>query len=289
MGTYKLKKGYNLKIKSEVLTSISEIKGSKRYGITVSDFVGIKPKLIVKAGDEVEVGSPLFFNKNNPKVQITSPTSGRVSEIKRGERRSLEEIIIETDGQGKSRIFTKVDTNDLLNTSTEKILGQILDAGLFPFFIQRPYAVVANPDIVPENIFISAYYTAPFSPDINLIVEGNEAEIQAGINALSRLTKGSVHLSLSNNQKASEALEKAQNVQIHYFEGTHPAGNVGIQAHHIQPVNKGETIWTLSLQGVIAIGKLFLEGIYLNKRVITIAGEGVETSAHYKVEYGSKY
>ena len=286
MGKYILKKGYDIKIKGAPSQSLSELENSSKYALTVDDFIGIKPKLCVKVGDVVKMGSHLFHDKKNEKIKFCSPTSGVVSEICRGERRALQEIVIDADGKHEARTFEQIDTNDLLNTPRETILNEILDAGLFPFFIQRPYAVIANPDIIPKNIFISAYNTAPLSPKVNLLVKGNEAIFQAGINALSRLTEGSVHLSIAAHGEVDEALEKVQNAEISYFGGSHPAGNVGIQAHHISPVNKGEAIWTVSLQGVITIGKLFLEGIHSNERIVSIAGEGVTTPQHYKINAG---
>ena len=204
----------------------------EKVSISPKQFRGIKPKLIVSEGDKVETGSPLFFDKLKPKVKWASPSSGVVTNIQYGARRVIEKIEITVED--KRPDLSKSFSSSQLNTADrDTILKSILDACIFPLIRQRPFNKVANPDEIPRDIFISAYNTAPLSVNLSKIIQDNKDEFQAGLTVLSKLTEGSVYLT---SQELME-FNNATNVTI---SGPHPAGNVGIQIHHIKPINPGE-------------------------------------------------
>ena len=238
----------------------------EKVSISPSQFRGIKPKLIVSEGDKVETGSPLFFDKLKPKVKWASPSSGVVTNIQYGARRVIEKIEITVED--KRPDLSKSFSSSQLNTADrDTILKSILDACIFPLIRQRPFNKVANPDEIPRDIFISAYNTAPLSVNLSKIIQDNKDEFQAGLTVLSKLTEGSVYFT---SQELME-FNNATNVTI---SGPHPAGNVGIQIHHIKPINPGEVVWTVNAQHVITIGKLFQKGYYDPKCILSIGGSG---------------
>ncbi|MCM8528728.1 MAG: Na(+)-translocating NADH-quinone reductase subunit A [Lentisphaeraceae bacterium] len=288
MATYSLKKGYNLRITGEPESVVEDAPKPDSVAVDARDFFGVRPKLTVKVGDKVKAGSPVMMSKDCNDVKFTSPISGEVVEIRRGERRALQEIVIKGDGTDAAEEFPVISSGDILTSTRETILNNILKSGLFVSFQQRPFAIVPNPTVTPRDIFISAYLTGPLHADINLILKGNEAAFQAGLNALSKLTDGDVYLSHeSGKSDLSEAITKAANVKINTFKGPHPAGNVGIHVHHIKPVNKGEVVWTVTPQNVINIGKLFIEGKPNFERVVAVCGESAKDRKHIKTIAGA--
>jgi Na+-transporting NADH:ubiquinone oxidoreductase subunit A len=171
--------------------------------------------------------------------------------------------------------------------SRDEIITKLLDSGLWPMIRQRPYAIIARPGKVPRDIFISGFDTAPLAPDMDLVVKGNGEDFQEGIDVLKKLTGGTIHLSLNADYPADDTFTKARNVELHYFHGPHPAGNPGIQIHHINPVNKGEIIWYIGPQEVIIIGRLFRKGIYDAQKVVSLTGSEVKKPVYYKVISGA--
>jgi len=251
----------------------------EKVSLSPQQFRGIKPKLIVREGDKIEAGSPLFFDKLKPQVKWASPSSGVVTRIQYGARRIIEkiEITVEPKNPESSKSFSSSQLN---TADRETVMNSILDACIFPLIRQRPFNKVANPTDVPRDIFISAYNTAPLSVNVSKIIQNNKDEFQAGLTALSKLTEGSVYLT---SQKPME-FDNATNVTI---AGPHPAGNVGIQIHHIKPINPGEVIWTVNAQHVITIGKLFQNGYYDPGCVVSIGGSGSSNPQTVKALIGS--
>ena len=288
MATYSLKKGYNLRITGEPESVIEDAPKPESVAVDARDFFGVRPKLTVKVGDKVKAGSPVLMSKDCNDVKLTSPISGEVVEIRRGDRRALQEIVIKSDGADTVEEFPVISSGDILTSTRETILNNILKSGLFVSFQQRPFAIVPDSTVTPRDIFISAYLTGPLHADINLILKGNEAAFQAGLNALSKLTDGDVYLAHeAGKSDLSEALTKAANVKINTFKGPHPAGNVGVQVHHIKPVNKGEVVWTVTPQTVINLGKLFIEGKPNFERVVAVCGESAKVRKHIKTIAGA--
>ena len=280
----RIKKGVNINLKGSAERVYASIPQAECFVVKPSDFKGLTPKLSVKAGDKVQAGSSLFYDKENPSIKITSPVSGEVTEIRRGEKRKILEVVIKADAEISYIEFPKSNAKDL---SREQIITQMLDAGLWPFVRQRPYAVIANPNDMPKAIFISAFDSAPLACDSDFVLHGMEKEFQTGLDIVTKLTEGITHLNIDGNANSSSVFTSAKNVQINNVSGVHPAGNVGIQIHHIDPINKGEVVWYMYPQDIIALGRLFSEGKYDATRLIALAGSQVKKPRYYRTMQGS--
>jgi Na+-transporting NADH:ubiquinone oxidoreductase subunit A len=242
------------------------------------------PKLEVKEGDSVKAGSVLFHDKDNPDIKFTSPVSGKVASIIRGERRLIKEVVIRPSA---SQEYKQFPIGDPAVMDRDEIVKIILASGLWPAIKQRPYNIMANPGLLPRSIFISAFDTAPLAPDFDFLIKGSEKEFQTGVDTLSRLTPGKVHVNISDEYPASSAFSQARNAQVNFFRGPHPAGNVGVQIHCIEPVNKGEVVWTIGPQEVVMIGRLFEKGLYDAAKVIALTGSEVLKTRYYKLISGA--
>lgn len=263
-----LKKGLNIPIAGEAELRVSKAIAPGITAVCPTDFKGLLPRLLVKEGDSVLCGSPVIADKKNPDILLASPVSGTVKELVRGEKRKLLAVLIESDDEQKCVDFGAKDVESL---NADAIREAILQAGLWPFIIQRPYGILADPAESPRDIFVSAFDSAPLAPDTEFCFGEETKAIQAGVSALSRLTGCKVHVSLDADNGHS-ALARLQNAEIHFFKGRHPAGNVGVQIANINPIKKGETVWTVSLAGLAAIGKLFLKGRYDVSRKVAVCG-----------------
>lgn len=280
---YKIKKGLDIKLLGEAEKTIVDL-NAKKFAIKPPDFIGCFPKMLVKEGDPVKAGSPLFFDKYRDNIQFTSPVSGTVVGIIRGAKRKLMEVIIESDDQYDCIDFGKVD---IQKATKEILIGQLLKSGVWPCIRQRPYSSVADPKDDPKAIFVSAFDTAPLAPDFDLIVHDQGEFFQAGLDVLAKLTNGKVHLNVDHNNTTSKVFLNSKNVQINHFSGPHPASNVSVHASRISPINKGEIIWYVGPQEVLTIGKLFLEGKFNSERIIAIAGSEVSKPRYYKTYIGA--
>jgi Na+-transporting NADH:ubiquinone oxidoreductase subunit A len=280
--TITIKRGLDINLLGEAQKEINTV-DSNLYAIKPVDFIGVFPKVTVQEGDKVKAGTQLFYDKYRDNIKFSSPVSGTVKEIRRGAKRVLLEIIIEPDGQQQHEAFGKADPNKL---TREEIVDLMLKSGVWPVIRQRPYNVIANPADNPKSVFISAFDTSPLAPDYNFIVDGQGEAFQAGLDALKKLTPGTIHLNLRVGAKQSEVFTDAKNVQINYFSGPHPAGNVGTQINKLDPVNKGEVIWHLRPQEVLTIGRLFLEGRFNSERIIALTGSEVQKPAYFKTNIG---
>jgi len=279
----KIRKGLTINLVGEAEKTVTEL-FPKCCAIKPTDFIGIFPKLLVAEGDVVKAGSALFYDKYNENIQFTSPISGRVKELRRGEKRILLEVVIESDGKDDAVEFGKADPNKL---SREEILDRMLKSGVWPVIRQRPYSIIANPSTEPKAIFISAFDTAPLAPDYDLIVHGAGEAFQAGLDTLAKLTKGSVHLNVSTDAPPSKVFTNSKNVRINHFSGKHPAGNVGTQIAHLDPINKGDIIWYLRPSDVLHIGRFFLEGRVDSTRLIAVTGSEIKRPQYFKTRLGS--
>jgi len=280
----RIRKGADIKLKGVAEKLYANPVPTSDIVIRPTDFPTLMPKLMVKVGDKVKAGSALFYNKENDQILFTSPVSGEVTEINRGEKRKVLEIKVRADGADQHETFKQADPNTL---SKEDILGNMLKSGVWPFIRQRPFDVIANPADEPKAIHITAIDTAPLAPDYGFIVHGQGSVFQVGLDALVKLTSGKVHLNITGDSNADEAFSGAKNVQINKIYGPHPSGNVGIQLHHIDPVNKGEVVWVLKALDVLTIGKLFKEGKFDASRSIAVTGSKVKTPKYIKTILGA--
>lgn len=280
----KIRKGLDIKLKGKAEKIYIKADPADSYAVKPTDFKAITPKLTVKVDHEVKAGSPLFYDKNNPDVQFTSPVSGKVIAINRGERRKILEIVVQPDAQ---ITYEKFEVSEVVSMSRDDITGLLLKSGCWPYIRQRPYEIIANPAEKPKAIFISAFDSAPLAPDVDFIMKGSEAEFQTGINVLRKLTDGKVHLNINGKYPPSPVFSKVKGVQMNSVNGPHPAGNVGVQIHHIDPVFKGETVWHVKPQDVAIIGRLFEKGVYDASKIIALAGSEVLKPRYYKIISGA--
>lgn len=278
----RIKKGLDLKLKGEAAHKVAEVTRSKVYAVKPSDFHGVTPKMVVKEGDNVKAGEVIFYSKSDEKVKFVSPVSGKIQEIKRGEKRVILEILIAADSQDVFVEHSKKNPNDL---STEEVKEHLLASGCWPFINQRPYDVIANSADTPKAIFISAYATAPLAADVDFVLEGKLEVFQAGVDALAKLTAGKVHLSFKG--KGKSIFSDVKGVALHRVHGPHPAGNVGVQIEKIDPISAGERVWTVAPQDVAIIGELFLTGKLNLTRTIALAGSEVKEPQYYNVVAGA--
>jgi len=258
---------------------------SETYGVKPLDFPGLLPKLEVQEGDVVRAGTPLFYDKYRPEVKFSSPVSGEVVEIRRGERRQILEVVVKANGSVEYQVFGAAQPAAL---TRNQVVEKLLVSGVWPYIRQRPFGIVANPNDTPKAIFISCFDTAPLAPDMDFSIQGEDENFQAGIDALSKLTPGKIHLGLNADYPAASSFAKANGVEHHYFRGPHPAGNVGVHIHHIDPIGKGDVVWVVNPLDVVIIGRLFLKGIYDASRVIALAGSEVTSPRYYRVISGAQ-
>ena len=276
----KLCKGLDIRLQGEAAKTIVNAPLAAEYAVSPLDFEGLTPKVLVKVGDKVEAGSPLFFDKKRPEILFTSPVSGTVAAVNRGEKRRVLSVVVTADKEVAYKEFAKLD---VATASREQIVNLLLESGLWTMFVQRPYGVIASPSDMPKAIFVSAFDSAPLATDYSFALAGEEEALQKGFEVLGHLTEGKVHLSYH----ASQAAPQFSGVELRAFKGKHPAGNVGVQIHHIDPINKGEKVWTLNIQDVAILGRLFLTGKVDMSRVIAVAGSCVAEPKYYRVVAGA--
>ena len=280
----KLKKGLNVNLVGEAEKVYASVKFNNDFVIKPTDFHNLTPKLSVKEGDHVLAGSVIFFDKYNDKIKFCSPVSGEIKSIIRGAKRRILEICIKSDDEIK---YADYDFKNFDNFSREQIIDALLSSGLWPFIKQRPYDVIANPYDTPKSIHISAFKSAPISVDNDFALYGMNNLFQIGLDIISKLTLGTTHLNLDGNTNSSTTFTEAKGVQINKFSGPHPAGNVGVQMHHIDPVNKGEVVWSLEPQDIIVIARLFTEGKFDVSRIIAVCGSQILKPRYYRTILGT--
>lgn len=278
----KLHKGLDINLKGAAELKKVSVGPVSHYALLPSAFVGVTPKVVVKVGDKVLAGEPLFVNKSCPDVGFASPVSGTVTAVVRGERRKVLAVEIDADAQQQFHDYGKSDPSKFDADGVKKAL---LESGLFGYIDQLPYAVSTTPDTKPKAIFVSALRDKPLAADFEFELKGNEKDFQTGLTALSKIAE--VHLGIGAQQNA-DALVNAKDVDINVFDGKCPAGNVGVQVNHIDPVNKGEVVWTVDPTAVIFFGRLFNTGKVNLTRTIAIAGSEVKEPAYADVLVGAK-
>ncbi len=264
-----LKKGLDLPISGVAAQNTKKVIVPDVVAVKPTDFRGLVPKLLVREGDKVLAGTPVLADKMSQNILFASPVSGTVAEVVRGEKRKLLEVRIKAD---EKQEYVDFGVKKVADMSAEQIKAALLEAGLWPALTQRPYGIIANPEAKPKAIFVSAFSTAPLAANPEYALREDLEHIQTAINALAKLTDGGVHFSLNSENYSGTPFHKVENVIQHTFTGKHPAGNVGVQIHHISPIRKGETVWTVSLLMLAAIGKLFNTGKYDMTRKIAVTG-----------------
>ena len=280
---FTIKKGLDIKLLGDAERTIVDLK-SRLFAIKPTDFTGCFPKMLVKEGDEVKAGSPLFIDKYREDILFTSPVSGKVNSIRRGAKRKLLEVIIASDDKNESIDFGKADLSKL---KREAIVDKLLKSGLWPAIRQRPYAVIAEPTDEPKAIFVPAFDSSPLAADFDLLVHGHGDAFQAGLDVLAKLTTGKVYLNIHVDKTKSKVFLNAKNVEINSFKGPHPSGNVSVHVSRLSPINKGEVIWYVYPQDILAMGRLFLTGKHDTTRLIALTGSEVKHRRYFKTRMGA--
>ncbi len=279
----RIKKGLNINLVGAAEQTTSKAVLSNVYAINLSEFHGVTPKLLVKQGGVVKAGEPLFFDKNQEDIMFVSPVSGELIEVERGARRRVLKLRIQASKEQESVAHEKVD---VASASAEDLKAYLLKGGCWPFIKQRPYDVIAKPSGTPKAIFISGYNSAPLAADLDYVLKGKETQLQAAITALSKFTSGKVHVSVGKS--GNSPLASLNGVEIHKVSGPHPVGLVGTQINKIDPINKGEVVWTVAPQDLITIGDLLLTGVFNPERTVALVGSSVKSPKYYTTKIGAE-
>ena len=277
----KTKRGLDIQIGGKAENTISGLKISEVVAVIPDHYHGITPKVVVKEGDVVKAGTPLFYNKAVESMKFVSPVSGKVLAVNRGERRKVLSITIQRDEKTAYQEFSPKAVSQL---SGEEIKSLLLASGLWMYVKQRPYDVIANPAVAPKAVFVSAFDSAPLAPDYEYVMASEMKEFQTGIDALAKLAGVKVNLGI---KPGNTIFASVQNADITVFDGPHPAGNVGVQINKINPVNKSEVVWTVGAEDVLFIGRLFSKGIVDLTRTVAITGPEVVKPQYIQTVAGS--
>ena len=271
----RIKKGLDIKLVGVAEKKTTNSSQSSVYAVKPEDFHGITPKLVAKEGAEVKAGDTLFYSKSDERILFPSPVSGKVTEVIRGARRKVLAVKIAADA---TQVYKDFGAKDADAMSAEEVKNHLFTSGCWPFVKQRPYDVVANPNQAPKAIFISAYASAPLAADLEYTLAGKEAELQAAITAVSKLTEGLVHVSVGAN--TTSPLANLKGIELHKVSGPHPSGNVGTQIAKLDPINKGEVVWVITPQDLVVIGELLLTGKLNVSRTIALTGSQFSKPAY---------
>ena len=279
--TITIRKGLDIPIAGAAERRIANALGIRTYAVKPTDFVGLTPRLMVEEGAIVATGDALFCDKHDERVLFTSPVSGQVKAIVRGEKRRLEAVVVEARQEDSPAVYD-------IPRNADEIKALILRCGLWTMLRQRPFGVIANPDDKPKAIFVSAFDSAPLAPDYGFILQGKEDFFKKGLEALTSFTTGQVHVCFRPNQGLAKHLSPfTSHLSLHYVKGPHPAGNVGTQIDHIDPINKGEVVWTMNPQDVAVLGELVTTGVYRPEKVIAVTGPQIKNPHYYRIKAGA--
>ncbi len=278
----KISKGLDINLKGKPAHKIADAPRSNKYVVKPTEFYGINPRLSVKTGDHVNAGDPLFYHKYIDRIKFTSPVSGTVEDIIRGEKRKILKIIIKPDATDTFKTFKVAKPESL---SREQVLDLLLESGLFATIKQRPYDLIAHPDDQPKAIFISAYDSAPLGVDYAFVLKSKMKAFENGLKAVKKLTDGKVYL-IVNGETATD-FDKLNDVEIIKAFGPHPVGNVSVSIEKFEPISKGDRIWTINPADVALIGEFFETGQYNPVRTVALAGSKVKAPMYYNIKAGA--
>ena len=273
----KIKKGIDIRLAGEAAKVYAPASQAKLIGFNPDHFHGMVPKPAVKVGEPVKIGTVLFYDKNNPDLKVVSPVSGTLQAVNRGERRKILSIVVENDFKATQETVAAIDTS-----SADALKASLSNAGFLPFFKQRPYDVVVNPSDTPRAIFVSTFDKAPLAPDMEFILKDEMSDFQAGIDVLSKLAPVYVGI-----EAGSKLFSHIKNATVTAFSGSYPVSNVGVQINHIAPINKGETVWTITPQELVFVGRFANKGKLDFTKTVAFAGPFAANAAYYKVTVGT--
>jgi Na+-transporting NADH:ubiquinone oxidoreductase subunit A len=276
-----IKDGANLNLKGLASMELEVANMSLNYALNPDDFFGLIPRMLVKEGDKVSLGQPIFHDKNNESIKIVSPVSGKIQEIVRGAKRKILNVIIKKEGE--SAVNFKIPS--LSNISNKKILELLIESGSLAFIRQRPYNIIARPDRPPKSIFVSVHSTAPYAANYDFILKKRMDEFQVGVDVMSKLIGKPINLSISHNCESD--FSTLNNVDVYKIKGAHPSGNESFQINRIDPLNSGEIIWVIKPEDIANIGSFFMTGIFNPKRTVAVSGDSLKSPKYYDAIIGS--
>ena len=280
-GVIRLRKGFDIKLIGEAAKTVSKATSSDVVSVNPPNFKSVIPKMMVAAGDEVLAGQALFYDKDNPTFKFVSPVSGEVAEVVRGAKRRIMEVRIVPDKAGNRYIdFPKGSASKMQRAD---VVNRLLESGCWPYLVQRPFNILPNPDRTPKAVFVSGFDSAPLAPDMSMLINAEADNFSAGLEALKVLANGNLHIGLAPGQNIPTT-----GATTHTFSGPHPAGNVGVQIHHVSPIGAEEVVWTINAQDVLVIGRLFNEGRYRADRTVALVGSCVAAPQYYTVQAGQR-
>ena len=279
----KLRRGLDIKLTGVAKKEKIAMQSANVYALQPDDFEGVKPKVVVKEGDKVKAGDALFVNKAYPEVRFASPVSGTVKLIERGERRKVLSVQVEADAKQEYVDFGKKSVSKL---SGDEVKQSLLVAGLFGYINQLPYAISTNPETSPKAIFVSALRDMPLAGDFEFEVQGQEEDFKTGLEALSKIAK--VYVGVGKDSAIPSLCQSEGKIEAVVFSGKCPAGNVGVQVNHIDPVNKGEVVWTVDPTAVLFFGRLFNTGKVNLTRTLALAGSEVKNPCYFDALVGAQ-
>lgn len=276
----RIRRGFQLNLEGEADKILSDLAATQIYALQPDDFFGTTPKLLIKEGDTVQQGAPLFFAKENPRIHFVAPVGGKVTAVVRGAKRKILEVVLTKDESAGS---VQHQIPALEELSDEAIKEILLQSGAWPFITQRPYGTIASPEDQPKAIFVSAMTSAPLDVDYDFLLKNDKSAFQKGIDVLAKIAP--VTLTTDGNFKGF--FEKITNAEVVGVTGKHPAGNVGVQIHHLNPINAGERVWTICPEDVVNIGALFTSGVFNAQRTVAVVGSAVEKPQYVKATIGA--
>ena len=279
----KIKRGMDIRLEGTPSLDVHQANSPATFAVKPTDFKGLVPKMHVKQGDEVQAGDCLFADKKNDKICFTAPVSGEIAEVVRGDRRAILAVKILADSE---IVYKSFNTSGFLNKSRDEVVELLLASGLWPFIIQRPYGVLADPSIAPKSIHISGFDSAPLAADLSISLKGQEDNLKTGFEIIKKLTEGKVHLNV-HATKDSSIYNSLEGLEKTIFSGPHPSGLVGVQINKIDPINKGDIVWTIKPQHVAFIGKFFETGNLDLEQTIVVAGSEIRKPAYYATRLGA--
>ncbi|MFK7755953.1 MAG: Na(+)-translocating NADH-quinone reductase subunit A [Flavobacteriales bacterium] len=281
--TIKIRKGANIRLVGAANENLVDASTGNIFAVKPTDFHGLVPKLLLKEGAEVKIGTPIFYDKANEDIKYVSPVSGEIAEIVRGAKRKIMEVRILSDSSTNKETLPKLSAS----SSKEEVTRTLLASGLWPFILQRPFSAVAKPSDTPKAFYVSTFSSAPLAPNPDFVMSGNEKAFEAGLSALSALA-GGAKVQLGVKPGSSWFNQFSTQADLTTYDGPHPAGNVGVQIHKTNPINKGEVVWYCNAQDVVNIGKTITSGEYSAERIVAVTGSEVITPQYVKTKIGAQ-
>ena len=275
-----IKNGANLNLKGLASKEFGVAKKSSTYALNPDDFFALNPRMLVKEGEKVLKGQPIFHDKNDESIKIVSPVCGKVKEILRGAKRKILYVIIQKEGEDA----VKFNIPALSKISKENIIKFLVESGSLSFIKQRPYNVIARPNKLPKSIFVSTHSTAPYSADYSFIMTKRMDELQLGIDVMSKLIDKPINFSTSHNNDGD--FDNLNNVEIYKIKGVHPSGNESFQINKIDPLNFGEIVWVIKPEDLANIGAFFKTGIFSSKRTVAVSGDALKSPQYFETVIG---